>query len=95
MQSITPSFPGFGQPLYGQGPEGSFPNALNWEGSGFTVREKVMLDLMNSITEKPEWDRKVFDESITQKWRQEALDAEGMDITEKMLDWVSAVSRFP
>ena len=50
-----------------------------------------MIQLMNEITDKPSWDRKVFDETITEKWRQEARDAENLDITEAMLDWVSQV----
>lgn len=47
-----------------------------------------MMAIMNKITDKPDWDKKVFDESIVRKWRQEALGTQGMDVTEKMLDWV-------
>ncbi|KAG6912251.1 hypothetical protein DXG01_015938, partial [Tephrocybe rancida] len=32
----------------------------------------------------------VFDESITSKWKQEALSEEDVDITEAMLDWCIA-----
>ena len=31
-----------------------------------------MLDFINKITDKPEWERKVFDEAIVAKWRGEA-----------------------
>lgn len=32
-----------------------------------------MLDFMNTITDKPEWDRKVLDETIVAKWKEEAM----------------------
>ena len=47
-----------------------------------------MMAIMDKITDKPDWDRKVFDDTIVHKWRQEALATEGMDVSEKMLDWV-------
>ncbi|KAJ5988379.1 hypothetical protein N7481_003589 [Penicillium waksmanii] len=43
--------------------------------------------VMNSITDKPEWDRKVFDLNITSKWRDEITES-GEDITPRMIDWV-------
>ena len=48
-----------------------------------------MLSLMNTLTDKPDWGRKVFDEGITKKWRQEAKENRELDISERMLDWVS------
>ena len=48
-----------------------------------------MIKVMNQITDKPGWDRKVFDDAVTEKWRQEARDAGDLDVTETMLDWVS------
>lgn len=36
----------------------------------------------------------VFDEAITQKWKTEAIGAEGRDVTEKMMDWVIAELRW-
>ena len=64
---------------------------MDWQGQTLTVRELDMIKLMNQITDKPSWDRKVFDDTVTEKWRQEARDAEDLDITEAMLDWVSQV----
>ncbi|GLB35536.1 putative protein of unknown function (DUF4246) [Lyophyllum shimeji] len=57
-----------------------------------TLREFTMLQFMNYITDKPEWHRKVFDETITSKWKAEALseDDPDMDMTEKMVDWCIA-----
>ncbi|KAF7593569.1 hypothetical protein BBP40_011189 [Aspergillus hancockii] len=37
--------------------------------------------------EKPEWDRKVFDNTITSKWWDE-IAASGQDVTSKMMQWM-------
>ncbi|KAK0516168.1 hypothetical protein JMJ35_000771 [Cladonia borealis] len=84
--------PGFGLPLIHT--DMSFKNAVvNWWGKPLTVRELNMIKLMNQITDKPSWDRKVFDDTVTEKWRQEARDAENLDVTEAMLDWIIAELR--
>ncbi|KZF21064.1 hypothetical protein L228DRAFT_248827 [Xylona heveae TC161] len=70
---------------------GLFESALS-VGEGFerilTLREITMLQIMNEVTDKPEWNRKVFDKDICNKWRAEALG--GGQVTEKMMDWVIA-----
>lgn len=47
-----------------------------------------MMELMNRITDKPDWEMKAFDEVITKKWKSEALATPDVDISEKMVDWV-------
>ncbi|KAF2026477.1 hypothetical protein EK21DRAFT_74167 [Setomelanomma holmii] len=37
------------------------------------VRELAMMDIMDKLTDKPDWHKKVFDEEIVAKWRKEAL----------------------
>ena len=92
MGSRPIQLPGFGLPLNIQGPYDGFPNVLmEGDAVAITVRERTIMALVDSITDKPAWDSKVFDESIVRRWRQEALDNEKMDITEKMLDWVSTL----
>lgn len=50
-----------------------------------TVRELAMLELMNALSDKPDWEKKVFDEEIVEKWHQEAL---GMPrISENAWQW--------
>ena len=79
--------PGFGLPVNYR-PGDYFSNAvLDWSGTILTVRELNMMAIMDKITDKSDWDRKVFDDTIVRKWRQEALGIEGMDVSEKMLDW--------
>ncbi|KDR70069.1 hypothetical protein GALMADRAFT_76694 [Galerina marginata CBS 339.88] len=51
-----------------------------------TLRELTMLQLMNSITDKPSWNIKINDPEIVQKWKDEAVGS-GRDITTKMVDW--------
>ncbi|KAI5274727.1 hypothetical protein E4T47_02222 [Aureobasidium subglaciale] len=63
------------------------PNALQeWGPEPITVREKNMMQVVNSITDKAEWRRKVFDEGIIANWRAEAITEEGQGFTEKMFD---------
>ena len=80
--------PGFGLPVNYR-PDAYFQNAvLDWSGTILTVRELNMMAIVDKITDKPDWDKKVFDDIILQKWRQEALTTKGMDVSEKMFDWV-------
>ena len=54
-----------------------------------------MLFFVDGITDKPDWTRKVHDEDIVGKWKQEARELdwgkviEGGSMTEKMLAYVS------
>lgn len=88
MEAERAKLPGFGLPVNYRSDK-YFPNAvLHWSGTILTVRELNMMAIMDKITDKPDWDQKVFDDTIVQKWRQEALGTEGMDVSEKMLHWV-------
>jgi hypothetical protein len=72
------------------------PNALqDWAPEPLTVRERNMMQIINALTDKPDWRRKVFDETILAKWRAEAVTEEGQGFTEKMFDYVSLYSRVP
>ncbi|KAG6844881.1 hypothetical protein H0H87_002716 [Tephrocybe sp. NHM501043] len=96
--------PGFGLRLdynLGDGPHQLFINALDNDdlGSGraqlplTTLREFEMLKFMNVVTDKPNWHEKVFDDSITSKWREEAL-SEDVDITNAMINWCISELRY-
>ncbi|KAL0573725.1 hypothetical protein V5O48_008221, partial [Marasmius crinis-equi] len=98
--------PGFGRPvntipercLVGWDPMKSkrlcFPNAITqWSAANIPVREQTMIAMINEITDKPEWDRKVNDETIVAKWRSEALGKEEVDFTEEMFDYCIAELR--
>ncbi|PGH26824.1 hypothetical protein AJ80_01403 [Polytolypa hystricis UAMH7299] len=73
----------------------SFPSALNvehmseWKTCGrlTTLRELEMLRLMNDITDKDEWNVKVFKDEIVNKWNAE-IEAAEFDVTENMWNWV-------
>lgn len=89
--------PGYGAPvnwmkkeLYRWMPNyerGAYPNAVtSWAAENLTLREIGMMAVMNELTDKPDWERKVFDEEIAAKWKSEAL--EKNNFTEAMFDWV-------
>ena len=46
------------------------------------------MDVMNDITDKPDWWTKVFREEITAKWRAEILGNKDLDVSEKMMDYI-------
>ncbi|KAA6411797.1 MAG: hypothetical protein FRX48_03947 [Lasallia pustulata] len=52
----------------------------------YTVRERTMLALINELTDIPDWDRKIFENDFTFKWKSEKL-MSGKDITRSMADW--------
>jgi hypothetical protein len=60
-----------------------------------TVREIRMLDFVNQITEKPNWESKVFEQTIVAKWKEEASqtikigDFDDVVLSEEMFDLVS------
>ncbi|KAF8518114.1 hypothetical protein BU17DRAFT_66554 [Hysterangium stoloniferum] len=55
-----------------------------------TLREFAMMQAMNHLTDKPDWHVKVFDDTITSKWKAELTSTEGADFTLKMADWCIA-----
>jgi UDP-glucose 6-dehydrogenase len=99
--------PGFGLPL-SRLPVSSerFPvlvgdEDLDWKANTLLIREACMLELMETLTNKPEWWVKVFDSKITTKWKTEALGMdwgqylEHADFTPNMVDLVSIYSNHP
>jgi hypothetical protein len=75
-----PSYPGLGFPLrhYDQREQELYPIGAHAQCSGadslpLMVRELAMMDVMDKISDKPDWHKKVFDDSIVAKWQKEAL----------------------
>lgn len=52
-----------------------------------TVREVTMLMFMDAITDKLNWDRKVFHDGIVNKWREETQAVPNTLISEKAFEW--------
>ncbi|KAK4221203.1 hypothetical protein QBC38DRAFT_139315 [Podospora fimiseda] len=73
-------FPGFGLPVEHFAGR-CFPHAVakSWGSSGVTTRELRMLGFINQITDKPNWEDKVFDDEIVSRWRAEADAHETVD----------------
>ena len=57
------------------GEQSRLPHAIAdyFASNGVTARERRMLEFINQITDKPEWERKVYDEAIVSNWRREAV----------------------
>lgn len=68
---MPPEWVPFGdrKPIYPIG----FPVARAAKSDILPVREVAMMMLMDNLTDKPDWHKKVFDEAIVAKWRHEAL----------------------
>ncbi|KLJ06216.1 hypothetical protein EMPG_10365 [Blastomyces silverae] len=74
---------------------GRFPNALNYQDAladnlrypALTTRENTMVQIMNEITDKPNWNVKVSDDTIMEKWRKEMLTG-NYGFSEAMAKWV-------
>ncbi|KAK7968032.1 uncharacterized protein PG986_002309 [Apiospora aurea] len=54
-------------------PIGVCENAPGATSELLQLREVFMLAVMDRLTDKPDWHRKVFDEAVVAKWRAEAL----------------------
>ncbi|KAL2129749.1 hypothetical protein VTI74DRAFT_7339 [Chaetomium olivicolor] len=52
---------------------GTHHNCYGAKSHMLLVREVAMMLVMDRLTDKPDWHVKVFDETIADKWRQEAL----------------------
>jgi hypothetical protein len=100
---MTPStkneLPGLGLPIdsgYDDPRQRGFELAIGrmaWCSDGVTIREQRMLDFIGKITDKPDWEVKVFDEDIVARWRTESdIRPESLDgdvyLSEQMFDFV-------
>ncbi|KAF8993787.1 hypothetical protein BDQ17DRAFT_1252472 [Cyathus striatus] len=56
-------------------------------GRAKTLRELTMLHIMEELTDKPSWETKILNETITSKWRKEILTS-GEDVSSKMIDFI-------
>ena len=61
-----PPYPGLGLPLC------SKRDGYQQPSDTLPVRELAMMHIMDRLTDKKDWNKKVFDEGIVAKWREEA-----------------------
>lgn len=81
---LVDAYEGEGDKLCPHGARGWYPLPL-------TKRELSMLAIMNLLTDKPEWDSKVFDEAIVAKWKREAFESWERLMSDGAFSWVSIV----
>ena len=55
------------------GNHGSGAEPEEWAAATLLIREVCMLKLVNDLTDKPEWWRKIHDPEIVARWKAEAL----------------------
>jgi hypothetical protein len=75
-----PDYPGLGLPLrhnpqedYGHYPIGAHGSCWGADSDMLPIRELAMMSIMDCLTDKEDWQKKVFDDEIVSKWREEAL----------------------
>ncbi|KAJ4292425.1 hypothetical protein N0V90_009087 [Kalmusia sp. IMI 367209] len=75
-----PQYPGLGRPLQyelrrdeDQYPIGAHGGCVGSTFDPLAVREVAMMSIMERLTDKKNWHKKIFDEEIVAKWRIEAL----------------------
>lgn len=78
-------YPGLGLPLRYNPQEECYPlGAHNCCASALSdiiyVRELAMMSVMEKLTDKPGWHKKVFDDEIVERWRREALSIPDVDL---------------
>lgn len=68
--------------------ESSFRYAVNptWYPQRLTAREVAMLNIMDALTEKQDWHRKIQDSDIVARWRTEALEQSPI-MSQQAFDW--------
>ncbi|KAH6627525.1 hypothetical protein F5144DRAFT_652147 [Chaetomium tenue] len=64
---------------------GSFEGADGSLSELIQVREVAMLLLMDRLTDRPDWNKKVFDDSIVAKWRHETLTQNETDLYKEIV----------
>jgi hypothetical protein len=71
-----PDYPGLGLPLRNDDwdtldlyPHGAHSSDGLSESDLIYVRELAMIDVMEKLTDKPDWHKKVFDDTIVARWR--------------------------
>lgn len=75
-----PDYPGLGLPLRhlswhgdGQYPVGAHGSCWAAKSNIPPIRELATMNIMDRLTDKEEWHKKIFDEAIVSRWREEAL----------------------
>ncbi|EEH21739.2 hypothetical protein PABG_03955 [Paracoccidioides brasiliensis Pb03] len=76
-------------------PRGRFPSALSYQDAlddtlrypALTIRENKMVHIMNEITDRLNWNVKVSDDGVVDKWHNEMMSGE-YGISEAMAKWV-------
>jgi hypothetical protein len=58
----------------------------DWDGHILTAKELAILDLINTFTDRPNWQRAIFDQQFIAQWREDAVESSSL-INDKTWDW--------
>jgi hypothetical protein len=83
--TVMPDYPGLGLPIRHENWDiDGFPHGAEYSDATDSellyVRELAMMDVMEKLTDKPDWNKKVFDKAIVAKWGTEALAVPDYDL---------------
>ncbi|KAJ5239411.1 Protein of unknown function DUF4246 [Penicillium chermesinum] len=87
--------------IYGVESRSMFPSALDdrdiedgyTDQPAQTLREIAMVEVMEALTDIPEWWKKVHDPKVAEEWKAQAFNS-GRDISPNMADWIIEELRF-
>ncbi|KAI6900471.1 hypothetical protein KC318_g8352 [Hortaea werneckii] len=76
-------------------------NPIRWHGTPATLRERDTIAVLDKLTDKPDWERKVYDDGILGKWREECkqmgefmrIAGRGEGFSDAMFDYCAAELR--
>jgi hypothetical protein len=80
--------PGFHDiPVDVQLPRDQFAAGINvWRGTILTAKELAMLDLINAITERPDWHVRIFQQGEIARWKADAISSSSL-INDQTWSW--------
>jgi hypothetical protein len=79
--------PGFGLPVSFQ-PDKFFRHGVNdFRPPRMLVTELAILQFIDAVTDKPDWQNKVFDDVIISKWKTESQAGEDTLMTDNLFEW--------
>ncbi|KAF9893523.1 hypothetical protein FE257_010835 [Aspergillus nanangensis] len=68
-------------------PHNQFATGVDdWKAPILTVKELAILHLINNITDRPHWNRAIFDQNVIAQWREDALASSSL-MNDKTWDW--------
>ncbi|KAF4219015.1 hypothetical protein CNMCM6457_003314 [Aspergillus fumigatiaffinis] len=87
-KTCPPKVPGFHDiPIDVELPQDQFAAGIkDWRGTILTAKELAMLDLINTVTERPNWHVRIFQQEEIARWREDAMSSSSL-INDPTWNW--------